>query len=416
MRTQRVVLPPLYPKQHEAVFNPARFAIIEASTKAGKTFACIVWQLSQVLAKPGEHWWVAPTSRTAKIAFKRAQKMTEGVHLKVNLSTQEIFFPNGSTWWFRGSDNTDSLYGEDVESAVVDEASRCKEGTWAAIRSTLTATRGRARVIGNVRGRRNWFWRLARRAQGKSRTSHGTRYHYSKLTAWDAVKGRVIARSEVQEAQQDLPEDIFRELYLAESSDGASVPFKPHAIASVLQPDLASGPAVAYGVDVAKKRDFFVIVGINADGRICEFLRVNQMSYPDVVRTIVQTCGSTKTAIDQTGVGEAVTDYCQLEMENLFGYIFTSPSRRSLLDNLSAELHQGRVGVLDGDMRLELESFEYEWTQTGIQYRQLEGVHDDTVFALALALYAKAQNSVQPVSPGVIETASLAAGIKKRGW
>lgn len=416
IQTQRVVLPPLYEKQHDAVFNPARFSVIEASTKAGKTFACLVWQTAECLQKPGEHWWVAPTSRVAKIAFKRAERMTKNIHTKVNLSTQEIFFPNGSIWWFRGSDNTDSLYGEDVTSCVIDEASRCKEGTWAAIRSTLTATRGKARIIGNVRGRRNWFWRLARRAQGKAKTSKGTRYHYSKLTAWDAVRGRVIARSEVADAQQDLPEDIFRELYLAESSDGASVPFKPDAVRAVLQTELAAGPAVAFGVDVAKKRDYFVIVGINAENRICEFRRVNQLSYPVVVKEIVEMCGNVRTSIDQTGVGEAVTDFCQLEMQNLFGFIFTGPSRRQLLDNLSAEVHQGTVGVLDGDMRLEIESFEYEWTQAGIQYRQLDGVHDDTVFALALALHAKSQAPRKDVSPGVIEVPSAAAGIKRRGW
>lgn len=416
MQTQRVVLPALYDKQHAAVFNPARFAVIEASTKAGKTFACLSWQLSEVLTKRGEHWWIAPTSRVAKIAFKRAAKMTDGIHAKVNLSTQEIFFPNGSIWWFRGSDNTDSLFGEDVVSAVIDEASRCKEGTWAAVRSTLTATRGKARVIGNVRGRKNWFWRLARRAEGKQRTSRGTRYHYSKLTAWDAVRGSVIARREVVEAQEDLPEAIFRELYLAESADGASVPFKPEAIRAVLQTGLAAGPAVAYGVDVAKKRDYFVIVGLNADSQICSFRRVNQLSYPVVTKEIIDTCGNTRTSIDQTGVGEAVTDFCLLEMQNIFGVIFTGPTRRQLLDNLSAQLHQGTVGVLDGDMRLELESFDYEWTQQGIQYKQLDGVHDDTVFALALALHAKAQRQTVAVSPGVIDVGSSASAIKKRGW
>ena len=36
----------------------------------------------------------------------------------------------------------DSLYGEDVYGAVIDEASRMKEDAWVAIQSTLTATRG----------------------------------------------------------------------------------------------------------------------------------------------------------------------------------------------------------------------------------------------------------------------------------
>jgi hypothetical protein len=40
--------------------------------------------------------------------------------------------PNGSVVWFKGGDKPDSLYGEDVYAAVIDEASRCKEEVWAA--------------------------------------------------------------------------------------------------------------------------------------------------------------------------------------------------------------------------------------------------------------------------------------------
>ena len=39
-----------------------------------------------------------------------------------------------------------------------------KEDAWIAIQSTLTATRVPVRIIGNVKGKKNWFYLLARRA------------------------------------------------------------------------------------------------------------------------------------------------------------------------------------------------------------------------------------------------------------
>ena len=51
-----------------------------------------------------------------------------------------ILLPNGATIWFRSGEHPDSLYGEDVWAAVIDEATRVKPEAWHAVRSTLTAT------------------------------------------------------------------------------------------------------------------------------------------------------------------------------------------------------------------------------------------------------------------------------------
>lgn len=41
----------------------------------------------------------------------------------------------------------------------------------------------------------------------------------------------------------------------------------------------------------------------------------------------------------------------------------------------------------DGPIRQELESFEYEYTGRGVRYSAPQGVHDDCVMALALAVH-----------------------------
>lgn len=220
-------LPPMYAAQHKAICDPRRVVIIEASTKSGKTAGCILWLLVQawnrtrVRTRIAQYWWVAPIFPQAKIAFKRLCSMLRqaderGVCWRKNESELYIELKNGSTIWFKGADKPDSLYGEDVYAAVIDEATRCKEDAWHAVRSTLTATKGVIRIIGNVKGKRNWVHQLAEKSQREGDADVGVH----KLTAYDAVAGGIFDEAEIAAARRQLPDDVFRQLYLAQPAEG----------------------------------------------------------------------------------------------------------------------------------------------------------------------------------------------------
>ena len=212
--------PTLYPKQERALYNDARYSVVEASTKSGKTHGAIVWLFEQAVmtGRPGRnYWWVAPVTQQAKIAYRRLKRAIPEQLRSCNESELFIQLNNGAILSFKGSDRPDSLYGDDVKAAVIDEASRCREAAWHAVRSTLTKTRGAVRIIGNVKGRRNWAYSVARVAE-----SGKEGYEYHRITAWDAVEAGVLARDEIEDARASLPDRVFRELYLAEpgESDG----------------------------------------------------------------------------------------------------------------------------------------------------------------------------------------------------
>ncbi len=159
--------PPLANYQIDALFNDARYGIVEASTKAGKTAACLVWIIEQALqGKSGQDfWWICPVYGQAKIAFRRLKAGLPRESYTANESDLTLTLINGSRIVCKSAEKPDNLYGEDVYAAVFDEASRAREEAWHALRSTLTATRGKVRVIGNVKGRKNWAYKLARRAE-----------------------------------------------------------------------------------------------------------------------------------------------------------------------------------------------------------------------------------------------------------
>ena len=130
--------------------------------------ACISWLLEQAMhGRPGQaYWWLSPVYPQAKIAYRRLKRGIPQSLYTSNESEMTVTLLNGAVISFRSAEKPDNLYGEDVYAAVLDEATRMREEAWHAIRSTLTATRGPIRIIGNVKGRRNWAYQLARRAEG----------------------------------------------------------------------------------------------------------------------------------------------------------------------------------------------------------------------------------------------------------
>lgn len=218
--------PYLYRLQENIFFNEARYVYCEASTKAGKTHGCIVWICEKALLEgfPGWNgWWVAPTTSQARIAMTRIKNAIPKHFYTVNEGEKYIQFINGARIWFKSAEKPDNLYGEDVFAVVLDEASRARHDSFKALRSTVTATRGSMRMIGNVKGKSNWFYLMCRKTQRKQTTAEDdgqiVNAKYFRLTAYDAVEAGVLELAEVEDAKAMLPSNDFGELYLAEAAD-----------------------------------------------------------------------------------------------------------------------------------------------------------------------------------------------------
>jgi hypothetical protein len=305
----------------------------------------------------------------------------------------------GSKIWFKGGDKPDSLYGEDVHAAVIDEATRCKEDSWYAVRSTLTATGGPVRIIGNVKGRKNWVHTLAVAAQdGRG----GMSYH--KLTAYDAAEGLQELRDlghkatgvtleEIEDAKATLPENVFRELYLAEPSDDEGNPFGITAIRKCVMPARSTARPDVFGADLAKSHDWTWLVGLDAQGRECVSERW-QGDWSNTSRRILARVNGWPTLVDSTGVGDPIVETMQKVRPNVKGFSFTSRSKQQIMEGLAYAIQNQEVGIYDPQLIRELESFEYEYTRTGVKYSAPDGLHDDGVCALALAVSMR-QNKPQ---------------------
>jgi hypothetical protein len=382
--------------QKAAIFEPKRYSLIEASTKSGKTAGCLVWIFHQAIetGRPGRnYWWLAPVYAQAKIAFGRLKTMLrmsdpEGREWSANEAEHNIRLGNGSIIWFKSGEKPDNLYGEDVYAVVMDEATRCRAEAWHAVRTTVTATKAPIRLIGNVKGRSSWHFKLARKAEAGA-----DQMAYHCIVASDAVAAGVLHQREIDDAEDSLPHDVFRELYFCEPSDDGGNPFGLSAIRDCTVADLGAGPPVAWGFDLGKRRNFTVGIGLNDDGQVCAFQRW-QADWRNTRARIRAMVGGTPAFVDSTGVGDPIVEELQRECPQIEGYLFTGPSKQRLMEGLVLEIQHGNIQFPDGPIVAELETFEYviksvDERVTGVQYLAGPGMNDDCVDSLAMAVECK---------------------------
>lgn len=387
--------------QKDAIFCEERYGVVEATTKSGKTHGCILWIFEEAAqGGPGMfYWWVAPVYTQAEIAYGRLKRALPDALYHAVDSKRTLHLINGATIVFKSGEDPDRLYGEDVYAAVIDEASRLREESWHAVRSTLTATRGKIRIIGNVRGRRNWAYKLARRAE-----SGAPNMHYAKITAWDAVKAGILEDEEIEDAQNQLPEQVFKELYLAEPSEDGGNPFGLNSIETCAT-GWGEGPPHVWSWDLAKSVDWTAGIALNEAGQVCQIERWNKTMLPPgqtgdyweiTEKLIVELTDGAPALIESNGLGDPVVEGIQRRAreergeENFLPWFTSSTSKQQLMEGLAVAIQQHLTKFPpDSVLRTELDEFEYEITRKGMKYSAPEGLHDDTVmaFAMAWALY-----------------------------
>lgn len=260
---------------------------------------------------------------------------------------------------------------------IVDEAAFAKDlwKRWTeSIRATLTDLKGDAWFLSTPKGKNDFFKLHARGTQGEANWKSWQMSTYT---------NPYIDPTEIDDAKSDLPEIAFRQEYMAEFSDNIANPFGLPFINQCTYP-LSALPPVCFGIDLAKSFDYTVIIGLDKNCAVCYFDRF-QMDWRATTRRILD-LPNVSIAIDSTGVGDPIAeDIARVKDVELFK--FTSQSKQQIMEGLAVKIQQRGVTFPEGHIKDELENFEYEFTRTGVKYAAPQGLHDDCVCALALAVH-----------------------------
>jgi hypothetical protein len=139
-----------------------------------------------------------------------------------------------------------------------------------------------------------------------------------------------------------------------------------------------------WGWDFARKHDYTVGVGLDRLGRVAAFERF-QMPWRLAIPKVREATNRIPALVDSTGIGDVILDALTTGPGNFEGYQFTPRTKQDLMEGLAIDIQTKKAQFPDGPIRNELETFEYEYTRTGVVYSAPEGMFDDCVCALALA-------------------------------
>lgn len=148
--------------QAKILASDARFRLAVCGRRWGKSLSASWEALSEALASDGRVWVTGltyeQTDRILEPIWRFLAVHPEVLGQGTRRSERRIVFRGGGFVIGKSADHADSLVGESLTLAVVDEAPIMPERIWQQmLRPCLSDRRGRALLIGTPRGH-NWIW------------------------------------------------------------------------------------------------------------------------------------------------------------------------------------------------------------------------------------------------------------------
>ena len=200
-------LPKLHPAQLEVAKSKARFRILVAGRRFGKTRLGTLLCLAKAMEGKNA-WWVAPTYAMALEGWKTVRDLAGKYGMEVKESEKTVYTKAGGFVTVRTADNPDRLRGAGLDFIVLDECAFIKEQTWKEVlRQTLTERKGGCLFISTPKGIQNWFKRLYDEAENNP---DWERWQFS------SYDNPMIDRKELTIAKREIGSFLFSQEYEAQ--------------------------------------------------------------------------------------------------------------------------------------------------------------------------------------------------------
>jgi phage FluMu gp28-like protein len=372
--------------QEKALYTKDKYSCFVAGRQTGKTTAAVNWLIENLLDKDNESglWVDVRNANIDKYVERYFYPILREVWGLCDWNKQKkiLRLPNNSYIDFGSAENPEALEGFHYGFVVLNEAGLIlkKSSLWHNTILPMTK-RAKVRFVGTPKGK-NLFHTLT------------LQYPTHRITAeesplWD--------RRQLEAIQANTPELVWRQEFMAEFLEGEGTVFRgiKKCVKEIKQ--LMKGEAGRHyviGVDLAKSQDFTVITVIDEAKRevVC-FDRFNQLEWnyqKNKIYEVWQNFNRGLVVIDSTGVGSPIFDDLRRAGVRVEPYQFTSNSKKTLIEGLMLAIENQEISFPDiPELVNELESFEFTTSRSGnISYNAPEGLHDDCVISLALAVYA----------------------------
>jgi phage FluMu gp28-like protein len=272
------------------------------------------------------------------------------------------------------------------------------------IRPTLTDLAGDGWLLSTPKGR-NAFWQMHMRGLDETEEEWATWVMPTSANPY-------IDPVEIETARRGLPERVFAQEYLAQFLEDAGGVFRNVdncvSIGRIAHDPRRPDMQHFMGIDLARYEDWTVITVLDEAGRQVYLDRFNQVSWERQIERIVDIAGiyQAQVWIDETGIGDPLTEQIRTRAWErhidvmIEGFKFSSTSKEQLVNGLAIALEHNELDLLDAPIqKAELQAYQYELSPGGhLKMNAPEGMHDDIVIALGLAVWGMRQaKNILPV-------------------
>lgn len=391
----------------------ARFRVANCGRRFGKTLMGENELLKGGLGKPrGRYWWISPTYKQTKMAFEALAIAARPVLAKdPRWDDMRLDLINGSIIEGRSAEKYNNLRGPGLDGAVLDECRDIRKQAWhEVLRPMFSDTNGWAIFISTPRGH-DWFWELAMLAQQPGETEH-------EYFSFPTSANPYISLEEIAKAKAVLPQRVFEQEYLAIFKEDGGGVFRgvDGCIAGLLEPPML-GHMYTMGWDIAKHEDFSVMSVLDCSvspAHLVAFQRFNGIDYAVQMRRAIALAALYNDAgiiMDATGVGDPIAEQMQRHSNSMVvPFVFTGPSKTELVERLVVAIEQRQITYPAlPELLFELKAYGYVLTAARhVSYGAPEGLHDDCVMSLGLAVYGARLGASVPFAIVGARTASEA--------
>lgn len=405
-----IVLPVPHAGQKIVREQSKRFNWLSAGRRWRKT--TLAMSIAVEGAAKKQIWiWGAPTFKQVRVAWEES-KHAAGSVAEFKVGTMTAHFPSGGRIHYISLDNPDNARGFTADGVVMDEVADISQDAWYQVmRPMLIDTNGVLWAIGTPKGQ-NWFFR-----EWVSVRNRDDSVSWRVPTVGCRIVGSEIVRephplenphipfSEIEFLYKTLPTDTFKQEILAEFVEGSGQVFRNldrcmFAENPAKQEDHA-GHVVVVGVDWGKQQDFTAIsVVCKTCKREVDRDKFNKIDYDfqkERLKLLVEKWGVKAILPERNAAGDPIIERLRKEgfpimcgSDGLPGFATSMQSKTMIVEALSLAMEKGDYQWQnDPAWTIELEAYERTISQTGkSSFSAPEGMHDDTVIARALALYA----------------------------
>lgn len=392
-----------YKRQQDIInswLNPnIKYTLAVCGRQVGKSYAARICALHAALKpiyceKKAKLAYFLPTGASASTQFDAFVNLIEEYKIvvkSINKSKKEIKFTNDNNLVFLSADlsSANGLRGKTLDYVIIDEACFIDDYMMNTIifpmmNTAFGANRGKVLMITTADGK-NLFYKLF--------TSEAKDIESIKFTSYDSP---LSSKDYLDRQREMMPEDQFRQEYLAEFLDGLNSIFKTSVYKyNELNSIVDTNGAVA-AVDWAISNDYTVLSIINKNRELIGYYRWKDADHEDIIAeicNILNSKGNPDIYSEQNGVGAVPTQMLKKKYRgSVYEFVTTNKSKNDIITKLCNDLISETnplVLLKDEVLITEFNNFGKEIKSGGlVKYSNMSSdTNDDIVMSIAIANY-----------------------------